>query len=214
MLEKVHFFDGLKESTIQEIESKAERREFKKGLIIIEKNDTADYLYVVLSGNAHAFIDDEESGKRVIVNTIGPFELFGELAMFSGDRRSANIVAAEDCEVLLIQCDEILQAVREFPEFCSNVIQRLARKINSLTEDVSCLALLDNYGRIVRLLQEQASRSEEGDTTERLTQQEIADHIGSSREMVSRIIKDLKIGGYIEIDNKRIKILKVLPKAW
>jgi CRP/FNR family cyclic AMP-dependent transcriptional regulator len=213
MLEKVQFFDGLSELTIQEIESTAERRKYKRGSIIIKKDDTADYLYVLLSGQVHAFIDDE-AGKRVIVNTIGSDELFGELAMFSGDKRSASILAAENCEVLIIQRDDVLRAIREFPDFCFNVIQRLSKKINSLTEDVSCLALLDNYGRIVRLLQEQAHKSEEGNLTERLTQQEIADHIGSSREMVSRILKDLKIGGYIEIDNKRIRILKVLPKAW
>ena len=80
MLEKVQFFGGLSESTIQKIEPATKRRNYKKGSVIIEKDDELDYLYVLLSGQVHAFVDDGISGKRVIVNTIDSYELFGELA--------------------------------------------------------------------------------------------------------------------------------------
>lgn len=210
ILENVQFFEGLQQSQIEEIESKADLRRYKKGMIIIGKDDSTDYLCVVLSGILHAYIDDGR-GKRIIVNTIVEGELFGELAMLSGEKRSANIVAVEDCEVLLVQRDDVMQAIGEFPDFCKNLIQRLAIKVNSLTDDVSCLALLDIYGRIARVLQ---THADDKLVTGKLTQQEIADRVGSSREMVSRILKDLRVGGYISITKKQIKLLKQLPKAW
>ena len=214
MLEKIDFFEGLADAEIQQIESAAERRKYEKGTVILKEDDATDYLYILLSGQVHAYLDDEE-GKRIIVNSIGPYELFGELAMFSGDKRSANIRAVETCEVIIIQREVILQAVTELPTLCCNLVKRLAKKINALTEDVSCLALMDNYGRIARLLNQHARENDHGYLlTGQLTQQEIADRIGSSREMVSRILKDLRIGGYIDIEKKRIKLLKPLPKGW
>jgi len=209
MLEQVPFFAGLDAAQILEIENTAERRKYRKGTIILGKDDSTDYLCVLLSGKVHAYIDDDQ-GRKIIVNTIGAYELFGELAMLSGEPRSANIAAVEDCEVLLMQRDDVMKALGEFPEFCKNIIQRLARQVNTLTEDVSSLALLDIYGRLARVLQLHA----ESGVTGKLTQQEIADRIGSSREMVSRILKDLRIGGYISIEKKQISILKPLPKSW
>ena len=94
--------------------------------------------------------------------------------------------------------------------FARNIIQMLAKKVNALTEDVSCFALFDVYHRLARVLEQHADSG----ITDRLTQQEIADRVGSSREMVSRILKDLRTGGYISIENKQICINKPLPKAW
>ena len=214
MLKNIEFFQGLSEAQIEQIENTAERRKYKKGLIILGKDGSTDYLFILLSGTVHAYRDDD-SDRKIIVNTIGPGELFGELAMLSGDRRSANIVAVENCEVLLMQREDVMRAIGEFPEFCKNVIQRLAKKVNSLTDDVSCLALMDIYGRIAKILKDNALMEDnDSTTTRRLTHQEIADRVGSSREMVSRILKDLRVGGYISIENKRITILKPLPKGW
>lgn len=166
-------------------------------------------MFVLLSGQVHAYVNDDQ-GRKIIVNMINVGETFGELAMFSSEPGSASIIAVEDCEVLLIQKDEIFKYMAEAPDFCKNTIQTLAQKVNSLTEDVSSLALLDTYGRIVRVLEQSADESEQG----KLTQQDIANRAGSSREMVSRILKDLKLGGYISIESKHINILKPLPKGW
>lgn len=208
MLENISLLKGLSEQQLDELESIGERRKYKKGSIILGKDDTTDYLFVLLSGSVHAYV--EEDGKRIIVNTIGPGNTFGELAMLSDEPRSANILAVDNCEVMIFQKDDVYRFIEQASEFCKNIIQMLARKVNALTEDVSSLALLDVYRRIARVLQQHA---EEG-KTKRLTQQDIADRVGSSREMVSRILKDLKIGGYIAIENKQIAILKPLPKAW
>lgn len=209
MLDKTGFFQGLDARQLRQIEQAAERRSYGQGVIIMGQDDDTDYLCVLLSGTVQAYVSDEQ-GKRIIVNTMTAGQWFGELAMLSGEPRSANVVAVEDCEVMLVQRDAVMQAFEASPAFCCNVIRRLAKKVNDLTEEVSCLALMDVYGRIVRLLEQDCGDGE----GRRLTQQDIADRVGSSREMVSRILKDLRIGGYIEIRNRCIHVIKPLPHGW
>lgn len=208
MLENVALLKGLNRAQLTALESVAESRKYKRDSIILGKDDTTSYLFVLVSGRVDAYV--EEDNKRIIVNTIGPDETFGELAMFSGEPRSANIVATENCEVMIFQKEDIYHYFEEAPAFCKNIIQLLAKKVNALTEDVSSLALLDVYQRVSRVL----TQYSESGVDERLTHQDIADRVGSSREMVSRILKDLRTGGYISIENKQVTIVRPLPKAW
>lgn len=208
MLENITLFKGLSNSQLEALEAVAKRRKYKKGSIILSRGDTTSYLYVLMSGQVDAYI--EEDDRRIIVNTISSGESFGELAMLAGEPRSANIIAVKDCEVLVLQQEHIYKYLAESSEFGRNIIQMLAKRVIALTEDVSCFALFDVYHRLARALEHHADSG----ITDRLTQQEIADRVGSSREMVSRILKDLRTGGYISIENKRISINKQLPKAW
>jgi len=210
MFENVEFFQGLDDKQLAELESGASSRTYKKGSIILSEGDESDSMFVIVAGEAQAYRDDEQ-GKKIILATMVAGESFGELAIFSGEPRSANVIVTRDCEVKIIRKKDIEALVSSSSQFATSVIQRLSVKVIALTEKVSVLALKDNYGRIVRVLEEHAN---DDAITGKLTQQDIADQIGSSREMVSRILKDLRVGGYIEIDKKRINILKPLPKAW
>jgi CRP/FNR family cyclic AMP-dependent transcriptional regulator len=210
MFENVEFFQGLDKKQLAELESGAGSRTYKKGSIILSEGDESDSMFVIVAGQAQVYRDDEQ-GKKIILATMSAGESFGELAIFSGEPRSANVIVTRDCEVKIIRKKDIEALVSSSSQFATRVIQRLSIKVIALTEKVSILALKDNYGRIVRVLEEHANN---GSITGKLTQQDIADQIGSSREMVSRILKDLRLGGYIEIDKKRINILKPLPKAW
>lgn len=208
MLENSTLFNGLNSRDLEALEAGSKRRKYKNGSIILNKGDTTSYLFILISGQVDAYI--EEDDKRIIVSTITQGESFGELAMLAGEPRSVNIIAVKDCEVLVLQQEAIYKYLTESPEFARNIIQRLAKKVIALTEDVSCFALFDVYHRLARVLEQHADSG----ITDRLTQQEIADRVGSSREMVSRILKDLRTGGYISIENRRICINKPLPKAW
>jgi len=208
MLENITLLKGLDSSQLEALEAGGKRRKYKKGSIILSRGDTTNYLFVLISGQVDAYM--EEDDKRIIVNTVTRGESFGELAMLAGEPRSVNIIAVQDCEVLVLQQEAIYKYLTESPEFCRNIIQMLAKKVNVLTEDVSCFALFDVYHRLARVLEQHADSGK----TDRLTQQEIADRVGSSREMVSRILKDLRTGGYISIENRQICINKPLPKAW
>ncbi len=84
-----------------------------------------------------------------------------------------------------------------------------------MTEDVSCLALMDVYGRLVRVLNSSATPQPDGArVTPRITHQELASRVGSSREMISKILKELRVGGYISIENHCVHIHKDLPDRW
>ena len=208
MLENIDLFKGLNSKELETLEASGKRRKYKSGSIILNKGDTTSYLFVLISGQVDAYI--EEDDKRIVVNTITQGESFGELAMLAGEPRSVNIVAVKDCEVLVLQEDVIYKYLAASTQFAKNIIQRLAKQVIALTEDVTCFALFDVYHRLTRVLEQHSDKG----MTDRITQQEIADRVGSSREMVSRILKDLRTGGYISIENKRISINKQLPKDW
>ena len=101
------------------------------------------------------------------------------------------------------------------PDFALHLIERLIKRLRATTESVKSLALTDVYGRLVRLLLSLA-QEREGQlvVAEKLTQQDIAERIGASRDMISRVMKDLVEGGYLAIEDRAIRILKKLPPAW
>lgn len=105
--------------------------------------------------------------------------------------------------------------LRAHPDFSIHLVEKLIGRIRALTENVKSLALMDVYGRVARMLLEMAVK-ENGRLTvlEKLTQQDIANRVGASREMISRIFKDLTAGGYISIDKKQITIHKAPPRHW
>jgi len=170
--------------------------------------------YVMISGTANAFADNED-GDEFNVGTFSDGDCFGELGVMSNGGRSANVVTTTDCECLVIPKAVFLKALHSDQKVSEAVIQHLVERIRGMTEDVSCLALMDVYGRLARALRKSAEKaSEDGTTTERITHKEIAGRVGSSREMISKILKDLRIGGYIDIVDHRIVLLKELPERW
>jgi CRP/FNR family cyclic AMP-dependent transcriptional regulator len=105
--------------------------------------------------------------------------------------------------------------MRQHPEFAEHLVLKLIRLLRRSTLRVKSLALMDVYGRVAQLINTE-SELEDGVriVRERYTQQDIADRVGSSREMVSRILKDLTLGGYISVTGRRIVVHRKLPDAW
>jgi CRP/FNR family cyclic AMP-dependent transcriptional regulator len=173
--------------------------------------DLSDSLYIILSGRVKVFMSDE-AGKEFVLSTIGPGDYFGEVAL-DGGPRSASIKTHEDCRFFVIPKVEVKALIERHPDFARNLIGRLISKVRNLSDSVHNLALMSVYCRLLRFIGEQAVRREDRRlATERLTQQEIADHIGASREMVSRIIIDLTNCGYISVENKRVVVHKPFPE--
>ncbi len=157
------------------------------------------------------FVSDA-SNKEVILNTQGQGEYFGELSLIDDTPRSASVMTTEDSTLVLITRPLFERHLAENPEFSIKLILSLVRRIRSLTVNVKNLALLDVYGRVARTLLDLAVQQDDRlITEERLTHQDIADRVGSSREMVSRILKDLVEGGYIETEDKMFIIISKLP---
>jgi CRP/FNR family cyclic AMP-dependent transcriptional regulator len=145
-----------------------------------------------------------------------PGEYFGELGLIDDAPRSASVVALENSDLLQVPKDAFQQLLEQYPDALHIVTRNLVGQVRRLTDSVRTLALLDVFGRIVRLLTSLGVEDNDGRLviSPKLTQKDIASRVGSSREMVSRIFKDLVIGGYLTVDSDSITVNKKLPAKW
>lgn len=209
-----HRFDELAAEDAKALMDHSVTRSFPKNTVLIHEGDETDSLYVILNGRAKVFASDEDGGE-VILNLLGPGEYFGELALVDDAPRSASVVTVEPSKLAIISRAAFREVLAKHPDVAFNLIREMARRIRTLTENVKGLALMDVYGRIARVLIEMAEP--EGDMKvigQRLTHQELANMVGSSREMVSRIMKELTNGGYLSVEKNRMLIHKKLPARW
>lgn len=214
MLNEVELFSDLSDEELEEIASRAINKTFPRNTIIVHEGDTSDSFYVIASGRVKVYLSDEE-GREIVLNTHGPGDYFGELSLFDKKPRSASVITTEETRLSLISRDEFETAINHNSHIAIKVIRGLVQRLRIATENVKSLALMDVYGRVARLLLQLAvERDGALLVEEKLTQQDIADRVGSSREMISRILKDLKSGGYIEIHDKQIRINDRLPARW
>ena len=205
--------DGLAEDEVRALSRRARVQTFPKGTVIISEGDRSDSIFIIAAGRVKVFLHGQ-GGKEVVLNVHGPGEYFGELVLDEGPR-SASVATLETSKFYIITKADFRQFRSAHPEFAMKLINRLMHRVRGLTENVRNLALLDVYGRVARLLLELAIE-QEGRlvVVEKLTQKDIAERVGSSREMVSRIFKELVSGGYIVLENRRIVIVRDLPPRW
>ena len=129
--------------------------------------------------------------------------------------KKCHVVTTSDSECLVIPGSELIKSIESTSQAALAVIKTLVGKIRGMTEDINSLALMDVYGRTIRLINSETTKNEDGvGTMSKMTHQEMANRVGSSREMVSKILKDLRKGGYIDIDNHQILVLRKLPEKW
>jgi CRP/FNR family transcriptional regulator, cyclic AMP receptor protein len=206
-------FAGLDEKALRELSPKGAIRPYAKNAVVVSEGDVTDSLYVILAGRVKVFVTDEQ-GKEVVLATIPTGDYFGELVL-DGGPRSASIMALEPCRFYVIPQGDVAHLLEARPEFARDLIHKLIGKVRSLTNRVRDLAMKDVYTRLARFLEENAV--EEGGhraLPERMTQSEIAARIGGSREMVSRILRDLAEGGYVSVESKVITLKRKLPPNW
>ena len=213
MLGNVPLFSGLSDEELKMIEAHSVLKSTRKNTVIIDRGDETSSLYIIVSGKVKVYISDEE-GKEIILNVQGIGEHLGELAMLAGTSRTASVMTLEDSKFIVISKQAFRECLARNPGIAFNLIRTLAERVGALTEDVSKLALNDVYSRVAAKLQQQATEQDGMQVIEQLTQQQLADMVGATRQMVSLIFKDLKTGGYITIDKRRITINKKLPSNW
>lgn len=214
MISDQPLFSELSPENLKLIADHGVVRQFSKNTVLITENDDSDSLYVIHSGKVKVFLSDE-SGKEFILNIHGPGEYFGELAMIDNSPRSASVITLEPCKMSVVPRSEFKNCLAENPEIAYELIRSLSGRVKALTESARNLALLDVYGRVARTLLNMAEdKGDEQVIEQRLTHQDIANLVGASREMVSRIMKDLTAGGYVETRDRKIVICNKLPHAW
>ncbi|HBO12872.1 MAG TPA: Crp/Fnr family transcriptional regulator [Halieaceae bacterium] len=215
MLEQVEIFKGLSTEELEALEETSTRRTFPKNTVVIHENDPADSLFVIESGKVKVYCSDK-NGKEFIMNTQGAGDYFGELALLDDSTRSASVRTVEKSTFCIVYKDDFSRVLEQHPNITRTLIGNLAARVRKLTADVKSLALQDVYGRVANVLMDLAEEREDGSLfiPEKLTQQDIADRVGASREMVARILKDLTIGEYIRFEGRHIIINTRLPAKY
>lgn len=210
-LANVALFAGLERAELAPLAAVTVGRSYPAGQVIVNEGDRADTLYFVLSGQVKVFVAAED-GREIVLCVQGPGTYFGDMMLGDG-LRSASVMSLEPCRLAALARDVFRDFLVRHPDTALALIGSLVRRTRLMNDQVRDLALLSAYGRLGKLLLSLA-RKVEGRLVveERLTQQEIGDRIGTSREMVSRLFKDLKSGGYVRLEAGRIVILRTPPR--
>lgn len=193
----------------------ATKKKFAKNCVIINEGDPAGPLFIILSGKVRVYLVSE-SGKSVTLSIQKIGSYFGELSLLDDQPRSASIITLEPTLCAMIQKQAFVDWLAAHTEEAAlGVMRGLTRRIRCLTDNVRGLALFDVYTRLARALHESAVvQDDQLIILEKISHQELANQVGSSREMVSKIMKDLSTGGYLEKSGKTIRIIKPLPMRW
>lgn len=204
---------GLNPSELRNLSAQGVVKSYSKNTIIVSEGDETDSFFIVVAGRVKVYVSDEDS-REVVLRTHGPGEYFGEMIL-DGRPRSASVMTVEPSRLVVIPQVKFREFVRSHPDFAIRLIEQLIGRVRALTENVKSLALMDVYGRVARLMLDMA-KPDNGKLViqEKLTQQDIASRVGASREMISKIFKELMVGGYISIDRKRITINRTPPRHW
>jgi CRP/FNR family cyclic AMP-dependent transcriptional regulator len=215
MLENVPLFESLSFDDRAELEAGMHTQYFAKGSLLVNQGDISNnLLYVVLSGKLKVFMSNDE-GREVLLDFLQEGDTFGELSLFYEEPRSATVMTVEDCKIGLFPRAHFFDCLQRNPNISIELLKTVIKRMRNTTEQVSSLALLGIYGRITKVLTNMAKPQADGRLlTDALTHQDLSSMVGSSREMVTRILNDLKRGGYISIENHRIELKQRLPTRW
>lgn len=213
-LKAIPFLSDLPDETLCELALHAKKNTFPKHSFIITEGDETNSLYILLSGKIRVFSSDDQ-GKEVTLLIQTPVSYFGELALLSNEPRSASIITLENTHCAIIAQTDFKRWLSGYPDVAFGLIQDLAGTVRRLTDKVKQLALSNVYERTIQVLQEMSQKEDDIFViNNRPTQQELANMVGASREMVNKIMKELTKGGYIVIENKTLRIERKLPASW
>lgn len=207
LLKTVPLFSSLSDEQLRVLSPFVQLRSYPRSTFILRAGEETDALYVILSGRVKVLIPDEE-GHEVILTVMGPHEFFGEMGLLDDQPRSASVETLEQCDMLRFSKAGFMNCLKDNFELAMLVIRNLVRRLRDADRKIESLALIDVYGRVARLIIDMAEEIDGQWIVQRAPpKQEIAHMIGASREMVSRVVKDLQQKGLIRAEKRKIFIL-------
>lgn len=207
MLRSIPLFSELSDQDLLVIDELSVERVVTRSTLILNEGDLGDSLFAITQGRVKVFIGDDD-GREIILKILGPGNFFGELALIDKQPRSASVAALENTTLTVLSHHAFQECLSRAPRIATTVMTALAKRLRDADRKISTLALMDVYGRVANTLLELAIEIDGKLVVgERLSQQEIANMVGASREMVNRILKDLSERGFISIESKQITIL-------
>jgi len=207
ILKSVPLFSLFSDSQLAQVLSGVQHRSYPRNAFILRAGEETDALYLILSGRVKVLIPDEE-GHEVILSVLGPHDFFGEMGLLDDQPRSASVETLEPCEMVRLSKAGFTNMLKDNFELAMLIIRSLVKRLRDADRKIESLALIDVYGRVARLLLDMAENVEgKWVVPHAPPKQEIARMIGASREMVSRVVKDLQRKGLIRAEKRRIYVL-------
>lgn len=207
VLKTVPLFAAFSDQQISTLLNYVQHRSFPRNVYVMQAGDEGDSMYVMLSGKVKIVISDEQ-GREVILGFLGSQDFFGEMGILDDQPRSASVYTLEPCEMLRLSKSGFVSCIKENVDVAMLVIRNLVRRLRDADRQIESLALIDVSGRVARLLMEMAKETDGKLVVARMpAKQEIARMIGASREMVSRVVKELEVRGLIRAERRSVVIL-------
>jgi len=218
LLRTVPIFSELSEQDIGSLARLATRRRFPKDTVVFFENEEGDTFFMIVDGRIKVTILGDD-GREIILSVLGPGDFFGEMALLDNEPRSATTIAVEETELLTLQRVDFQSVLTDNRSITSALIKVLTSRLRRANHQISTLALLDVYGRVARVIldmaREEGKRLKDGRIAfRRATHQEIANRIGTTRETVTRMLKDLERQGLIHVDGKEIVLQPDFEKVF
>lgn len=213
ILQQIPLFSSLKQPELDAIDRVSITKKFPKDKIILLEDEEGDTLFIIIKGKVKV-TTYSESGKEVIFSILNAGDFFGEMSLLDGKPRSATVVSMEDAQIQLIRRTEFYRLLENHPRIALRLLEELASRLRKADERIESLAILDVTGRIAGILLQFAEdrgiiNNSEVIIKSRPTHQELANMVGTTRETVTRVLKQLEEKSYIMMAGKDVTILNV-----
>ena len=201
------FFRDLGNTVIDRLAPRVIATKIKKGAVIFRKGDIGSKLYAVRAGAVRISAPSEE-GKDAIFNLVVPGELFGEIAFLDGGQRTADAVAIENCELLVIERRDFIPLIRDNPEVAERLIKILCARIRKTSEQVEDIVFLGLPNRLAKVLLHLSRPSAANSPVSKIqvTQREISQMIGVSRESANKQLQDWQRKKWLKLERGGVVI--------
>lgn len=199
LIRRVPLFSMLTVAQGDAVAAAVLKRRFKRGEAIVEQGKKSDALSIILTGRARVVATDAR-GREVILATMRPGDYVGEMSLIDNEPHSATVMAEIQTDALILGRLEFARCLPENSSMAYAVMKGLVQRLRQADRKIESLALMDVYGRVARALLEFSSQDSEGNAVirDKVSRQDLAKMVGASREMVSRVMKDLQERGFIE----------------
>lgn len=199
LLRRVPLFSLLTVAQAEVISGAVVKQRFKRGEPLVAQGEKSDALFILLTGRARVMTSDSR-GREVILATLLPGDYLGEMSIIDNQPHSATVRAEVQTDVLMLGRTEFVRCLTENASMSLVVMRGLVKRLRHADRKIESLALLDVYGRVAHALLDFAAPDAQGQRVikEKISRQDLAKMVGASREMVSRVMKDLEERGFIE----------------
>ena len=209
LIRRVPLFALLTCAQAEAVADAVVKRRFKRGEAVVEQGSKSNTLFILLTGRARVVTADKR-GREVILATLQPGDYLGEMSLIDNQAHSASVRAEVQTDMLALGRAEFARCLPENSSMAYAVMKGLVQRLRHADRKIESLALMDVYGRVARALLEFAQPDKDGQLVikDRVSRQDVAKMIGASREMVSRVMKDLEDRGFIEVTETGATIVK------